>query len=605
MTILEAYKKYKEVGLSCLPTNEDKSPHTNDTWNKEFSDSDFIDCYGIGIKCGKVSNGLECFDFDAHQGDAKENLIAFINTPEVKEIYEKYKFPIEKSVSGGYHVMFRCSKNEGNRKLATRLFNGKPDTFIETRGEGGYFCASPTPNYKVLNNDILQIPTITPYEREILFEVAISFNEYKKEIPLTEHERVTETSGERVGDLYNSSPDAISEMISLLEQEGWKQVSKYNWCRPNKQKGVSATLGKVAPNVFYPFSNNSDPFEAEKGYTPFQVLAILKYNGDFKEAAKSLIEKYGTKEPFKPKSRSHSKIEPSEIIKLLERSKIDTTKEIKRPPIILSIKERVATSYTYKRLFTLGNFSCIIGKAKSRKTYLLSLLTASIVNPNCNDKFESELPKEKRGVLYFDTEQGEYDCYNVIKRIEILAESQKIKSFALREFSPNDRCAIIEQAFEMWGNETAFCVIDGIADLANAINDEEEATRVVTMLLRLTKTYNCHIITVIHQNKNDNFATGHLGSSIMKKAEILISVTKSREDPQNSEVSCDLSRGIDFEPFCIAVDDNGMPYIPEIKKRVGKKQPSPFLSPTISPISMVGISNPEEIMDRQELYCPF
>lgn len=602
MNYTEIISKYKGAGLSCLPTKDDKSPDTPDTWHKEFSDSDFLDCYGIGIKCGKASNGLECFDFDAHQGDAKENLIAFINTPEVKELYEKYKFPIEKSVSGGYHVMFRCLKNEGNRKLATRIFNGKPDTFIETRGEGGYFCASPTPNYKVVNNDILNIPTITTYEREILFEVAISFNEYKKEIPLTEHERVTETSGERVGDLYNASSAAKDEMISLLLQEGWTQVSRYNWRRPNKKNGVSATLGKVADNVFYPFSSNADPFESEHAYTPFQVLAILKFGGDFKEAAKSLTNEYGNKHHHKTKA---TKYDVSKLEELLQRSKVDTCKKVSRPPTILSIKEAKGTQFEYKRLFTLGNFSCIIGKAKSRKTYLISMLTASVLSNDCCTKFASELPNSKSGVLYFDTEQGEYDCYNVIKRIETLSNGGTMRSYALREFSPSERCQIIEYAFNLYGKETGFCVIDGIADLATAINDEEEATRVTTMLLRLTKTYNCHICTIIHQNKNDNFATGHLGSSIMKKAEILISVTKSCTDNNISEISCDLNRGIDFNPFSIAINNDGLPYIyDDIVKPTKKKSNNPFqpyesTSKDIEPNSM--FIQPK----REEIIAPF
>jgi len=604
MNYTEIISKYKGAGLSCLPTKDDKSPDTPDTWHKEFSDSDFLDCYGIGIKCGKASNGLECFDFDAHQGDAKENLTAFINTPEVKELYEKYKFPIEKSVSGGYHVLFRCLKNEGNRKLATRIFNGKPDTFIETRGEGGYFCASPTPKYKVVNNDILNIPTITTYEREILFEVAISFNEYKKEIPLTEHERVTETSGERVGDLYNSSSEAISDMISLLQQEGWKQVSKYNWRRPEKPKGISATLGKIAPNVFFPFSSNSDPFESGRAYTPFQVLAILKFNGNFSEAAKSLVPQYGSKEVPMKVLNGHAKLDPTEIERLLERSKIDTKREVRRPPIILSIKEQSGSQFIYKRLFTLGNFSCIIGKAKSRKTYLLSLLTASIINPEANTKFESELPTNKRGVMYFDTEQGEYDCYNVIKRIETLAQVGTMRSFSLREFSPMERCAIIEHAFTLWGDETGYCVIDGIADLANAINDETEATRISTMLLRLTKQYNCHISTVIHQNKNDNFATGHLGSSIMKKSEILISVTKALGNPQLSDISCDLSRGIDFDPFCIAIDDNAMPYVTNAPKK-STKNGNPFTPQPQSIVGMIPLNELNEIQYSDDNDVPF
>ena len=341
-----------------------------------------------------------------------------------------------------------------------------------------------------------------------------------------------------------------------MQNAGWKQIDTYKWRRPDKTDGISATLGKVAKDIFYCFTSNGYPFEPNRAYTPFQVLALLKFNGDFKEAAKSIVP-----ERIEQRTTISNHINESEIEKILNKSRIDTTKKVERPPVILFIKEQSGTQFIYKRLLTLGNFSCIIGKAKSRKTFLLSMIAASILRSESVPKFKSELQNVKSGVLYFDTEQGEYDCYNVIKRIESMSNNLNMRSFSLREFSPNDRCSIIEHAFKLWGNETAFCVIDGIADLANAINDEEEATRVTTMMLKLTKQYNCHISTVIHQNKNDNFATGHLGSSIMKKAELLLSVAKSKTDKNVSDVTCDLSRGVDFEPFCFSVNEHGIPEI--------------------------------------------
>lgn len=375
-------------------------------------------------------------------------------------------------------------------------------------------------------------------------------------------------TGERPGDIYNQNPDSVYEMKSILQGAGWKQVGNYTWRRPNKDSGVSATLGKVAPNIFYVFTSNAHPFDPMKAYTPFQVLGLLKFNGDFKQAASSVA-------PGKPITYEQTKITISDIEKLLLNSRIDTSKTVEKPPTILSIKEQSGTSSVLKRLFTLGNFSCTIGKAKSRKTFVQSLLTAAILGEDRGGKLVSELPRGKKDVLYFDTEQGEYDCHNVIRRIERMAGDNKhLKAYSLRQYTPSERCMIIEYAFKLWGSSIAFCVIDGIADLATAINDEDEATRVVTMLLRLTKVHNCHISTVIHQNKNDNFATGWMGSSIMKKAEILISVSKCKDNKDASEVSCELSRGIDFDPFEIMINSEGIPEISGSVKPVKKHQPA-------------------------------
>jgi len=584
MTVIEAYRKYRENGFSCHPTKADKSPLMTTDWKKGFDEPAFEKADGIGVICGKISGGLECLDFDNHFGDAKQILADYISIPEVKAIYEKHNLPIEKSMRGGYHLLFRCNTNEGNRKLAQRKNdNGKPEAIIETRGEGGYFCAYPSHGYTVVKNDIFNISTITPVERAVLIDTACSFNEFTQSVYKTDQEQ-----GDRPGDLYNQTSDAGQNTINLLLNAGWKQIDSYKWRRPDKTDGISATFGKVAKDIFYCFTSNAYPFEPNKAYTPFQVLAWLKYNGDFKEAAKAVApEKVETK-------KTVSKLEVTEIEKILNKAKIDTSKKIERPPVILSIKEQSATQYVYKRLLTLGNFSCIIGKAKSRKTFLLSMLTAAILNKDSNDKFTSDLPAGKTGVLYFDTEQGEYDCYNVINRIEYMSGVKTMKSFALREYAPADRCAIIEYAFKLWGNETAFCVIDGIADLATAINDEEEATRVTTMMLRLTKQYNCHISTVIHQNKNDNFATGHLGSSIMKKAEMLMSVMKSKETGL-SDVTCDLSRGIDFEPFCFSVNSDGIPEISGTPVRTKS-------DPIVPSFEIQGYINTKE---NDPDYCPF
>ena len=564
MMTQEIYDKFMEAGLSLIPTKKDKSPLLSTSWLNGFSFGSFGHASYSGIICGSLSGGVECIDIDNHFGDAKQNLMDFISIPEVNEIYTKYSLPIQQSQNKGYHFIYRTNVIENNRKLALR-FNkelNRAEALFETKGGNGYFCAYPSEGYKVVKNDIFTIELISDEERNILVKAAISFNEYQ---PVIRNYYESET-GDRPGDVYNQNDSSISDMQTLLVDNGWKQVDSLKWRRPGKDAGISATLGKVAKNVFYVFTSSAYPFEPMKSYTPFQVLALLKYNGDFKEAAKSLSDSNS----IVPKISVNKKIEPSEIEKILLRSRIDTSKPIPKPPTILSIKEQQATSSRLVRLFTLGNFSCIIGKAKSRKTFLQSLLTAATLGSDDTGMFVSDLPEIKKNVLYFDTEQGEYDCHNVINRIEKMSRNREnIKGFSLREFSPIERCQIIEHAFELWGNTVGLCIIDGVADLANAINDELEATRISTMFLRLTKVYNCHISTVIHQNKNDNFATGHLGSSIMKKAEILISVSKSKTENGVSEVTCDYNRGVDFEPFDMFIDGEG---IPKVKGAVNKKQ---------------------------------
>lgn len=551
--MIEIFKKYQNAGFACLPTKRNKQPLFAQRWNDGFDASAFENAEGIGIICGAISGGLECLDFDNHFGDAKKVLASYLEIPEVSEIYKKFKLPIESTQSGGFHLLFRCEKNEGNRKLAQRLNkDGRPEAIIETRGDGGYFVAAPTPGYTVIRNDISKIQTISVIERAILIDNAVSLNEHYPVI------RTDYETKDRPGDLYNDNPDSIEEMKNILRGAGWSEVGHGRWRRPGKKEGISATIGKAAPGVFYVFSSNAYPFEQMKGYSPFQVLALVKYDGNFSRAAESLPK------PNRITITTKGSLPELELDKILKSAQIDIKKKVEKPPTVISIMESDGgTSLTQKRLMTLGNFSCIIGKAKSKKTFFLTMLTASLLRPgNHGTKFIGHLNETKNTILYFDTEQGDYDCHNTIARIYRMSGNlNSFYGFSLRQYSPIERCQIIEYAFKKLGDYTAFCVIDGIADLAVGINEEEEATRVTTMLLRLTKVYNCHISTVIHQNKNDNFATGHLGSAIMKKAEIIISVTRDHSNNSYSEVNCDMSRGIDFNSFSFYINSEGIPEI--------------------------------------------
>lgn len=569
--MIEVAQKYKDAGLSCLPTKKDKSPAIA-AWKGIDIAPSICTGYGIGIKCGSASGNLECIDFDNHFGDAKDVISEFMKMDGVKEIYEKYRLPIESSVSGGFHLLYRCDTIEGNKKLARRPINKngrmQPDGLIETRGEGGYFVCAPTPGYEVIKNDICNIATITAGERGVLLSAARYFNQWVDTMYQVPEDK------EKPGHKFNEDPASIEEMKDALLTAGWVDCGMGKWRRPGKSEGITATLGKAAEGIFYNFSISAYPFDPEKGYTAFQVVGLLKYDGDFKRFASDLAERYGMNQKTEPYiGTAYKKSEPKkeetveEIDALLLRSMIDFNIPVAKPPVIMKLKAQMGTSMGYSRVFTLGNFSAITGKSKSKKTFLTSMfITAALRGGYYGRVFESELPEGRRGVLLFDTEQSNYDAYITAKRVpEMLGYfDDSFQAFDLREFSPLERCKLIERALEKAQNNISFVVIDGIADLAMAINDEIEASRVVSLLMKWTKQYNIHITLVIHQNKNDEYATGHLGSAILKKAECIISVKKDLTNSNRSEVQCTLIRGArDFETFSFLVNEHGLPEVDE------------------------------------------
>ncbi len=259
---------------------------------------------------------------------------------------------------------------------------------------------------------------------------------------------------------------------------------------------------------------------------------------------------------------------------VLQSLKIHPEQHYKEPPICIEFNGKDGLS----RFASLGNFSLVIGKAKSRKTFLISTLLSAAIKKDLFN-IRASLPIGKERVVYFDTEQSNYDVWRVVKRI--LAGADIIKpinfdAFGLRSLEPKDREFVIDQ-FLNNSDDIGLVVIDGIRDLINDINSPEESTHIASKLLKWTEEGNIHIITVLHQNKGDNNARGHIGAELTNKAETVISVEK---DNNISIVRPEFVRGKDFEPFAFAVDERGLPYIfddwKEANKKITKQKFGPY-----------------------------
>lgn len=213
---------------------------------------------------------------------------------------------------------------------------------------------------------------------------------------------------------------------------------------------------------------------------------------------------------------------------------------------------------------TLGNFSASTGKAKSRKTFNVTALTAAALKNGEVLAYIGELPDDKRTILYIDTEQSPYHCQKVICRILRLAglpvdsHPDSFKFASLRPYSPEQRLAMIDHAIASTPG-LGLVIIDGIRDLMYDINNATEATNVITRLMAWTDRYQIHIHTVLHQNKADDNVRGHIGTELNNKAETVLQIAKNSDDPAVSEVTAPLIRSIDMEPVAFIVNDEGLP----------------------------------------------
>jgi hypothetical protein len=128
--------------------------------------------------------------------------------------------------------------------------------------------------------------------------------------------------------------------------------------------------------------------------------------------------------------------------------------------------------------------------------------------------------------------------------------------------TPSERLSFIENEIYS-NNKIGFVVIDGIKDLVTSINDEEQASLVVCKLLKWTEERNIHIVTVLHQNKSDTNARGHIGTECINKAETVLSVTKAETNNDISIVEPQQCRDIEPEVFAFEINEFGLPIIAE------------------------------------------
>jgi len=246
------------------------------------------------------------------------------------------------------------------------------------------------------------------------------------------------------------------------------------------------------------------------------------------------------------------------IFDLLAAAEIDLSKPLPPPPVCLFIGDA--------SVYYLGDMSTTIGKAKGRKTFASGLFLAALAG-NCTiqNLIRADLPINKRTVLSFDTEQGAYHAQKAAMRVRRLLNVDSLpnfKAYGLRKFSPAERVQIIEHAVYSTPN-LGFVYIDGIRDLVTSINDEEQATMITSKLMKWTEELNIHINCVLHMNKGDENARGHIGTELMNKSLTVLGVTKNTKQTDYSTVEAIACRDKDPEPFTFGIDNNGLPYLLE------------------------------------------
>ena len=246
---------------------------------------------------------------------------------------------------------------------------------------------------------------------------------------------------------------------------------------------------------------------------------------------------------------------------ILKESLIDPAEEIKQQPIALSIGESIYKGNSYPIPFgSYGDFSCIVGASKSRKTFFKSMVEAAYIGGRSNIYNPSIKGhnNEKKFVLSFDTEQSHFHAQRVQRRVlELIGGNcDYYKTFGLRGYTPKERFDFIDWVvFESdFKDNIGLMSIDGFVDLVTDFNSLEQSTGLTEKLLNWTAKGKMHCTGILHKNFGTAKPVGHVGSSVLKKAETVVFVDKGDDDV--TVVKCEYSRNQPFKEIKFNVDDN-------------------------------------------------
>ena len=326
--MIETALAYLKKGYSVIPVDENKQPlcdwkdYQETPMSEEQARRLFKKAWGIGLIC---SNNIEVIDFDLKYDLTGEIWYKFMAEVPLEL---KKRLLVNKTMNGGFHVIYKCDKTEPNHQLARRetTVHEKHETYlknflnpktqekalrvalqdkirvlIETRGGvdgigGGYILIPPSEGYERVAGKGLY--KISVEDRDYLHNLARSFDDYvilKSEFTPNK----PAVKGEEKDDPFQDFNNRMN-ILDMIVQYGWSIVSENASTarvkRPGDTKSSSSGLVNKVSNRLTVFSTSHVLYNDGKGCSPSVIFKEIECEGNGKEAYKRLINLgYGKK----------------------------------------------------------------------------------------------------------------------------------------------------------------------------------------------------------------------------------------------------------------------------------------------------------------------
>lgn len=334
MTITEAAKKYRKLGISIIPVNKNKQPiykwyeYTEKIVEEDEIENLFKDAEGIGVVCGSISSPKEGYSLMVVDVDVKY-FDGEISYQEVEDsIPNKLleKLFISETQSGGFHWwMYVPTENGKNKKFAMRETSNeellenpleKVKVLIENRHNGGFIVAPPTEGYKRVS-DAKKIPYLDIDEYYTIIDAMGSFNRVWQTGEALD--RFIEEKRQKFlispFEDFNNKTDVLTQMYSYGYSKVGKDASgRIKLKRPSQSHSSHSGYYEVDNNRYLNFSTSTE-FETGKSYSPIELYVLKECNGDWKLAYRNLVEMgYGIVIDFSSEMRKvHKKIKNNDV----------------------------------------------------------------------------------------------------------------------------------------------------------------------------------------------------------------------------------------------------------------------------------------------------
>lgn len=495
---------------------------------------------GLGLVCGAVSGGLTVIDFDTTAtGDTLYDAWCALVSELTPGLLDT--LPVVLTPSGGFHVYFRCAVVEGNTKLAE---SARHETWIETRGEGGYVLAPPTPGYEQLARRISGTPTITMAERALLLNAARSLSAKPPTAP-----RLPDDCSPLPGDAFNAGA-TVGSVVGMLTAHGWTVVRDGTEAatvrRPGKDQGISATVRLCnGTPVTYAFSTNAGNLPSGVGLSPFAVYTHLNHCGDYSQAARALVGPVVPKAPrVAPTGPTGPTVEPFDYRVFIKKGN-DLLDKVFAP--IDWVVDGVIPS----------GLTLIAGSPKAGKSLFgwniaLAAATGGVALGNVQVK--------QRPVFYIMLEDGERLAQKRMRRM--LSPGARVPGLEYAQGWRNLSEGGTEDIAHFCANNPgALVVIDTYESLRGRGTDGMDSYRndyrALKPLHDVVKEHDYNVLIIHHTNKRhseDPFAAIN-GSNGLSGVADTLGILRRGEDPESAvlylrgrDLDADITYALDFDP---------------------------------------------------------